>query len=68
MIAAVLLGSVALGAVAYLFLTDNGSEMRGKTKKRLKAFAKDKAIRAVSEKTGFPKKAVKAVADHILKH
>jgi hypothetical protein len=67
-IAAVLFGSVAIGAVAYLFLTDNSSEIRGKTKKRLKAFAKEKAIKAVSEKTGFPTKAVKAVADHVLKH
>jgi hypothetical protein len=66
-IAAVLLGSVAIGATAYLFLTDNGADVHGKAKKKLKAFAKDKVVHLVSQKTGFPRKAVKAVADHILK-
>jgi len=66
LIAGVLIGSIALGAVAYLFLTDNGADVRGKAQKKLKALAKDKAVKAVSKKTGFPKKAVKAVADHVL--
>ena len=35
-IAAVLLGGVALGAVAYLYLTDSGKSQRGKFKKTLK--------------------------------
>jgi len=67
LIAAILLGSVAAAAAAYLFLTEDGGDVRGKAKKKLKAFAKDKAVKAVSMKTGFPKKAVKAVADHVMK-
>lgn len=67
LIAAILLGSVAAAAAAYLFMTEDGADVRGKAKKKLKALAKDKAVHMVSMKTGFPKKAVKAVADHIMK-
>jgi len=65
LIAAVLLGTAAAGAVAYLFLTENGAATRGKLKKKAKAKARDLASKAISKKTGLPKKAVKAVADHI---
>lgn len=65
-IAAVLLGGVALGAVAYLYLTDNGSKQRGKFKKKLKEKGKDLASGAISKKTGISKKLIKKVADHVV--
>jgi len=64
---AILLGAAAAAAAAYLFLTEDGNDTRSKTKKKLKALAKNKAVKIVSMKTGFPKKAVKAVADHVMK-
>ena len=66
-IAAVLLGGVALGAVAYLYLTDSGKTKRGQFKKQLKAKGKDLAARAVSKKTGLSKKLAKKVADNVVK-
>ena len=66
-IAAVLLGGVALGAVAYLYLTDSGKTKRGEFKKILKEKGKKLAADAVSKKTGLSKKLVKKVADHVVK-
>jgi len=66
LIAAVLLGSAAAAAIAYLFLTDSGAAARGKFKKKAKAKARNLAAKAVSKKTGLPKKAVKALADHVI--
>jgi len=66
-IAAVLLGGVALGAVAYLYLTDSGKTKRGQFKKKLKEKGKHLASSAISKKTGLSKKLVKKVADHVVK-
>lgn len=66
-IAAVLLGGVALGAVAYLYLTDSGKTKRGQFKKTLKEKGKHLAANAISKKTGLSKKLVKKVADHVAK-
>ena len=66
-IAAVLLGGVALGAVAYLYLTDSGKSKRGQFKKKLKEKGKQLAANVVSKKTGLSKKLVKKVADHVVK-
>ncbi len=65
-IAAVLLGGVALGAVAYLYLTDNGAKQRGKFKKKLKEKGKELASGAISKKTGISKKLIKKVADKVV--
>ncbi|RZA02392.1 MAG: hypothetical protein EOP47_07105 [Sphingobacteriaceae bacterium] len=59
MIAAVLLGGVALGAVAYLYLTDSGKSQRGKFKKTLEEKGKEMAASAVRKKLGISKKLVK---------
>lgn len=67
LIVAVLLGSIAAGALAYLFLTDNGATARGKLKKKAKRKAKELVAEVVSKKTGVSKKAIKAVADHVAK-
>jgi hypothetical protein len=61
LIAAVLLGSVAAGAIAYMFLSDKGAEVRIRVKKKLKALAKDKGAAAINKKTNVPKKVIKAV-------
>ncbi len=66
-IAAVLLGGVALGAVAYLYLTDSGKAKRGQFKKKLKEKGKHLASSAISKKTGLSKKLVKKVADQVVK-
>ena len=65
-IGVVLLGGLALGAVAYLYLTDSGKSQRGKFKKKLKQKGKEFASSAISKKTGLSKKLVKKVADHVV--
>jgi gas vesicle protein len=66
LIAAMVIGSIAAGITAYLYLTESGAELRGDLKKKLKEKGKDMAAGAVSKKTGFSKKAVKKVADAIV--
>lgn len=67
LIVAVLLGSIAAGALTYLFLTDGGADAREKLKKKAKRKAKELVVKAVRKKTGISKKAVKAVANHVVK-
>ena len=65
-IVAVLLGGAALGAVAYLYLTDSGKSQRGKFKKTLKEKGKEMATSAVSKKLGISKKMVRKMADKVV--
>ena len=65
-IAAVAL-TVAAGAAAFLFLTDSGKDTRKSLKKQIKKIAKNAAVEAVHKKTKVSKKALKAVADHVVK-
>lgn len=65
-IATVLIGSIAAGAIAYLYLTQSGSHARGGIKRKLKEKAKNAAAGAVSKKTGISKKLIKKAADHVL--
>ena len=67
LIAAIAVGAVAAGALAYLFLIDSGSGNRKQMKKMVKNALKEKAADLVSKKTIIPKKAVKALADHLIK-
>ena len=57
--------AVTAGALAYLYLTEDGGEMRESIKHKLKDTAKDIASGVISEKIGVKKKTVKAVADHV---
>ena len=57
-----LLGGLALGAVAYLYLTESGGKTRKVLKKKLKDKGKELAAGAISKKTGISKKLVKKVA------
>ena len=66
-IVAAILGSIAVGTLTYLFLTDNGADARDKLKKKAKRKAKEIVAEVVSKKTGASKKAVKAVANHVAK-
>jgi hypothetical protein len=59
--------TVAAGAAAFLFLTEKGEDTRKSLKKQIKKIAKDAAVEAIHKKTKIAKKAVKAVADHIVK-
>jgi len=67
LIVSVAAGMLVLGSAAYFFLTDNGKETKKKLKHKVKEGIKDKASDLVSKKTKIPKKAVKAVADHVAK-
>ena len=67
LIAGIVISSLAAGAIAYLFLTDKGKDTRKSMKKKIKKVAKNAAIDAISKKTKINKKAVKGVADHIVK-
>jgi len=66
LIAAIFIGSIAAGALAYLYLTENGDHLRGDLKKKFKEKAKDVAAGAISKKTGLSKKLLKKVADHVV--
>lgn len=59
--------SVAAGAIAFLFLTETGSNERKDLKRKVKSMAKKAAVDAISKKTKIEKKAVEAVADHVVK-
>jgi hypothetical protein len=72
-------GAAAAGAIAYLYLTDNGSSTRNKISHTLsdeidklgnifKDGIKDIASNFISDKTNFSKKTVRAVADHVIKN
>ena len=59
--------SLAAAGIAYLLLSDRGKSTRKVLKKKVKSIAKDAAVNAISKKTKIKKKAVKAVADHLVK-
>ncbi len=67
LIVAAAIVSLAAGAVAFLFLTEKGNDTRKSLKKKIKSIAKDVAVDAISRKTSIKKKAVKAVADQVVK-
>ncbi len=67
LIAVILAGSLAAGALVYLFLTDSGKTARSDLKKKAKDKVKDVASTVISTKTGLSKKAIKKVADRIVK-
>lgn len=67
LIVAVAVGAVAAGGLAYLFLTESGSETRDAVRHKLKDVAKDLVSSLISDKTGIKKKTVKKVADHVVK-
>jgi gas vesicle protein len=71
-------GAAAAGAIAYLYLTESGSNTRNKLSdsvsseidkltKTFKDSFKDLAASIISNKTNVSKKTVKAVADHVVK-
>ena len=59
--------SLAAAGAAYLLLSAKGKETRKGLKKRIKRAAKDAAVNAIGKKTKLNKKAIKAVADHLVK-
>lgn len=67
LIISVAAGMLVVGSAAYFFFTENGKDAKKKLKHKVKEGIKDKASAAVSKKTKIPKKAVKTVADHVLK-
>ncbi|MGY3215048.1 hypothetical protein [Mucilaginibacter sp. HD30] len=64
-IATIAVASIAAGAVAYLFLTESGSNVRSGLKKKIKSIAKDAAVDAIAKHTRIPKKVAKAAAAHV---
>jgi hypothetical protein len=67
LIATISIGALAAGTIAYLFLTENGGNMRGNLGRSIKEHLKNTAADLVSNKTFIPKKAAKAIADHLAK-
>lgn len=59
--------AVALGALAYLFLTDQGKETKEAVKHQFKDKAKDLTSNYLSNKTGVSKRFFKGLADKIVK-
>jgi hypothetical protein len=66
-IVAVAAGALVAGALAWLFLTESGSEAIRSVKHKIKDEAKDLASGFISNKTGIKKRTVKKVADHVVK-
>lgn len=67
LIVAVTIGAIAAGTLAYLYLTEGGSEVRSSIKHKFKDRAKDLASGIISDKTGIKKKKIKKTADQIVK-
>jgi hypothetical protein len=67
LIAAIVIGSIAAAALAYLFFTEDGEEVLAGLKHTIKEKAKDIAFGVVSDKTGISKKTVKNAADVAIK-
>lgn len=67
LIAFIAIATAAAGAISLLFLTEKGKDARKTLKKKIRAIAKNAAVEAISKKTKVKKKAVKAVADHVVK-
>jgi len=59
--------SLAAAGAAYLLLSDHGKQTRKGLKKKIKSIAKDAAVNVISKKTKINKKAVKGVADQLVK-
>jgi hypothetical protein len=62
LITAAVIGGITAMALAYLFLTDDGAEMLGNLKHKVKEGAKNMASALVSDKTGISKRTVKKAA------
>jgi gas vesicle protein len=56
LIGAIVIGTVAAGAIAFLFLTEIGNDTRKSLKKKVKSFAKDAAADVFSKKTKSKRK------------
>jgi len=67
LIGAIVIGTVAAGAIAFLFLTEIGNDTRKSLKKKIKSIAKDTAADAINKKTKIKKKVVNAAANHLVK-
>jgi len=65
LITAAVVGVLVATALAYLFFTDDGTEMLGNLKHKVKEGAKDIASGIVSDKTGISKRTIKKGADII---
>ncbi|QKJ29341.1 hypothetical protein HQ865_06080 [Mucilaginibacter mali] len=66
LIGAIALGAAIAGGLAYLFLTESGTTLRGKMKSAIKEKGKDVAANALTKKTGVPKNITKAAANTML--
>ena len=67
LIGAIVIGAVAAGAIAFLFLTETGNDTRKGLRKKIKSIAKDAAADAISKTTKIKKKVVNAAANHLVK-
>lgn len=56
LIGAIVIGTVAVGAIAFLFLTEIGSDTRKSLKKKVKSLAKNAAADVISKKTNSKRK------------
>jgi len=60
-----IIAAVSAGALAYLYLTEGGSEVRNSVSHKLKDEFKNIVSNFISGKTGVSKDTVKTVADHV---
>jgi hypothetical protein len=60
-------GAITAGAIAYLYLTEDGAEAREKLSGKIKGLIKDAAAGVIADKTPVSKKTAKKVVDHVAK-
>ncbi|TFF29729.1 YtxH domain-containing protein [Mucilaginibacter psychrotolerans] len=66
LIAGIAIASVAVGALAYLYLSESGNKTRKSLKKKVKEIAKNAAAEVIQKKAIFSKKTSKVLAEDVV--
>jgi hypothetical protein len=67
LIATISIGALTAGTIAFLFLTEEGENIRRNLSQTIKGNLKSKAADLISRKTIIPQKVAKMIAGHLTK-
>jgi hypothetical protein len=67
LIATISISALTAGTIAFLFLTEEGENIRGNLSRTIKENLKNKAADLINRKTIIPQKVAKILADHLAK-
>ncbi|MES2429283.1 MAG: hypothetical protein V4560_20035 [Bacteroidota bacterium] len=65
LVATISISALTAGTMAFLFLTEEGENIRGNLLRAIKEQLKNKAADLINRKTIIPQKVAKIVADHL---